>query len=113
HADDHHGDLGPGGGRLAQRARAMTRNLAAVQQTVDAGQQLDEHAEFRRAHRAAVHDLPLAQPRRHGGPGIALERLQAERDLALRLVEAEDFHGDLLADTESITRALHARVREL
>ena len=60
-----------------------------------------------------MHDLTLTQPPRHRGPRIALERFQAERDLAPGLVDAKHFHGHLLADAEPIARALHARVREL
>src|SRR5256885_1639387 len=82
------------------RDRAVARNLAAMQQAVHARQQFDEQAEFRGAHRTAVHDLTLTQPPRHRGPRIALERFQAERDLAPGLVDAKHFHGHLLADAE-------------
>ena len=59
-AHHHHGDLGAGGRGLAHRALAAPRNLAHVQQTVHARQQLDEDAELREAEHPAAHDLALA-----------------------------------------------------
>src|SRR5918996_2945478 len=108
-ADHHHGDLGAGRGRFAQLALAMTRDLADVQEAVDTRKQFDEEPELRHARGPPPHHLPLAERARDGGPRIPLERLEAERDLALVFVDAQHLHRHGVSDAEAIGRPADPR----
>jgi CDP-diacylglycerol--serine O-phosphatidyltransferase len=91
----------------------MARDLAGVQQPVDPGQQLDEHTELRGTHGAPADHLALAQTARHGRPRVTLQRLEAQRELALGLVDPDDLDRHRLAHAELVTGPCRARVREL
>src|SRR5262249_24288851 len=104
---DHPG-AGAGGRGCPQRPRTAPRNRGDVQKAIDARQELDEAAELGRAPGAPAFHLPLAQPSRHRGPRIALERLQAERDPALLLVDPDDLDGHGIADAQEVGGAAPA-----
>mgnify|MGYP003288183171 CR=1 FL=1 len=55
----------------------------------------------------------VGQPPGHALPGIAGERLQAQRDLAPLVIEAEDLHRDRLTDPQLVGRPSDPRVRDL
>ena len=87
--------------------------LANVNETVDAGLQLDEGTESSEAGHGPLDEAALLVLLRRVLPGIRHHLLQAKGDLALLPVQAQDLDRDRLAFLDHLIRVLDAPVGHL
>src|SRR5882762_14843 len=95
-------------GRMPHVARPA--HLGDVDESLDAGLELDERAVIRDRHDLALHACADGILGGDVLPGVSLQLLQAERDALALPVDVEDLHLELLADLHHLGRMRHAAV---
>ena len=100
HLEDLHLELVAGADHLGGALDVVLRELGDVDQTLDAGQDLDEGAEGDDLGDLALDDVALLVLVEDALPGVLLRLLQAERDPLAVPVDVEDLDADGVADRE-------------